>query len=48
MRDYQRLAPNKLTDDVLESTLWNKVPVELQKEVKEFSDSSVQALCTSY
>ena len=34
MHDYQRMAPRKLTDDTLESILWNKVPVELQQEVK--------------
>ena len=44
MHDYQRMAPQKLIDTVLESTLWNKVPVKLQKEVKEISDSSVQEL----
>ena len=27
MRDYQRLAPTKLTDETLESILWNKAPV---------------------
>ena len=42
MRDYQRMAPRKLTDDTLESILWNKVPMELQKEVKEITDGSVQ------
>ena len=44
MRDYQRMAPQKLTDTVLESILWNKVPVRLQKEVKEITDGSVQEL----
>ena len=44
MRDYQRMAPQKLTDTVLESILWNKVPVKLQKEVKEITDGSVQEL----
>ena len=45
MREYQRMAPLKLTDGVLESILWNKVPVELQKEVKEITtDGSVQEL----
>ena len=38
MRDYQRMAPQKLTDTVLESILWNKVPVKLQR------DGSVQEL----
>ena len=44
MRDYQRMEPRKLTDDTLESILWNKVPVELQQEVKEITDGSVQEL----
>ena len=33
MRDYQKMAPHKLSDANLESILWNKVPVKLQKEV---------------
>ena len=44
MSDYQRIAPQKLTDDTLESILWNKVPVELQQEVKEITDGSIQEL----
>ena len=44
MRDYQRMAPQNLTDTVLESILWNKVPVKLQREVKEITDGSVQEL----
>ena len=45
MREYQRIAPHKLTDVCLESILWNKVPVELQKEIKEITtDGSVQEL----
>ena len=44
MRDYQRMAPQKLTDGTLESILWNKVPIELQKEIKEIPDGSVQEL----
>ena len=44
MQDYQRLAPTKLTTETLESILWNKAPVELQKEVKEIPDGSVQEL----
>ena len=44
MRDYQRLAPTKLTDEMLKSILWNKGPVELQKEVREIQDGSVQEL----
>jgi len=38
------MAPQKLTDQVLESILWNKVPVKLQLEVKELTDGSVQEL----
>jgi len=33
MHDYQRMAPTKLTDEVLESILWNKAPIGLQKEI---------------
>ena len=44
MRNYQRMAPNKLTDETLESILWNKVPIELQKKVKEITNSFVQEL----
>ena len=29
MQDYQLMAPQTLTDTVLESTLWNKVPIKL-------------------
>ena len=38
------MGPQKLTDTVLRSILWNKVPVKLQKEVKEITDESVQEL----
>ena len=44
MRDYQRMAPSKLSDEVLESILWNKAPVELQREIKEITVGSVQEL----
>ena len=44
MRHYQLMAPQKLTNMVLESILWNKVLVRLQKEVKEITDGSVQEL----
>ena len=44
MRDYQWLAPIKLTDETLESILWNKAPIELQKEVREIPDGFVQEL----
>ena len=44
MKDYQRMALHKLTDGTLESILWNKVPIELQQEVKEITDGSVQEL----
>ena len=37
------MAPVKLTDKVVESILRNKVPMDLQKEVKEITtDGSVQ------
>jgi len=38
------MALRKLTDETLELILWNKVPVELQQEVKEITDGSVQEL----
>ena len=38
MRDYQRMAPQKL------SIMWNKVPVKLQKEVSQMSEGSLQEL----
>ena len=44
MREYQRMAPEKLSDSTLESILWNKIPIELQQEVKEITDVSVQKL----
>jgi len=44
MRDYQRMAPEKLSDATMESILWNEVPVELQQELKEIPDGSVQEL----
>ena len=44
MREYQRLAPGKLSDTNLESILWNKVPVVLQREVGEMKDWSLQEL----
>ena len=44
MRDYQSMAPQKLTDVALESILWNKVPLKLQREVREITDGSVQEL----
>ena len=43
MRDFQQMAPVKLTDSTLKSILWNKMPVELQREAKEFT-VSVQEL----
>ena len=42
MREYQRLAPDKLSDTNLESILWNKVPVKLQKEVGEMKEWALQ------
>ena len=44
MREYQRMAPTMLTDAVMESILWNKVPVTLQQEIKELSVGNVQVL----
>ena len=47
MRDYQHiLAPHvqKLSDADLESILWNKVPIKLQKEVGEMTKGSLQEL----
>ena len=38
------MAPTKFTDETLESILWNKAPVELQREVREIPDGSVQEL----
>ena len=43
MRNYQRMAPNMLTVSVLESVLWNKMPVTLQQEMK-ITVGSVQEL----
>ena len=44
MRDYQCMAPEKLSDATMESILWNKVPIALQQELKEIPDGSVQEL----
>ena len=44
MRDYQRMAPQKLSDANLESILWNKVPIRLQKEVGQMTEGSLQEL----
>ena len=45
MRDYyHRMASEKLTDAMMESILWNKVPLELQQELKEIPDGSVKEL----
>ena len=44
MQEYQRMAPTMLTDAVMESILWNKVPVSLQQEIKELSVGNVQVL----
>ena len=38
------MAPTMLTDVVMESILWNKVPVALQQKVKELSVGNVQVL----
>ena len=42
MKDYQRKAPDQLTDDNLLSILWNKAPYRLQKEVGDIKDWSLQ------
>ena len=44
MREYQRIAPEKLSDTNLESILWNKVPYTLQREVGELKDWALQEL----
>ena len=44
MKDYQRMAPDQLTDDNLLSILWNKAPYRLQKEVGDIKDWSLQEL----
>ena len=44
MKDYQRKAPDQLSNDNLISILWNKVPFKLQKEVGEIKDWSLQEL----
>ena len=44
MKDYQRKAPEQLSNDNLISILWNKVPYKLQKEVGEINDWSLQEL----
>ena len=38
------MAPSKLSDEVLESILRNKAPVELQREITEITVGSVQEL----
>ena len=44
MRDYQRMAPQKLSDANLESLSWNKVPIKLQKEVGQLTKGSLQEM----
>ena len=44
MRDYQRMAPEKLTGVTMESILWNNVSIALQQELKEIPDGSVREL----
>ena len=44
MKDYQRMAPDQLTDDNLLSILWNKASYRLQKEVGDIKDWSLQEL----
>jgi len=38
IKDYQRMAPDQISNDNLISILWNKVPIKLQKEVGEIKD----------
>ena len=44
MREYQRIAPEELSDTNLESVLWNKVPYTLQREVGGLKDWALQEL----
>ena len=44
IKDYQRMAPDQISNDNLISILWNKVPIKLQKEVGEIKDWSLQEL----
>ena len=44
MQGLQRMAPQKLLDANLESILWNKVSVKLQKEIDQMSESPLQEL----
>jgi len=44
MKDYQRMAPDQLSNDNLISILWNKVPIKLQKGVEEIKDWSLHEL----
>ena len=44
LKDYQRMAPDQLSNNNVISILWNKVPVTLQKEVGEIKDWSLQEL----
>ena len=47
MKDYQQMAPDQLSNNNLMSILWNKVPFNLQKEVGEIKDWSLQDLLQS-
>ena len=44
MRDYQHMAPQKLSDANLESVLCNMVPIKLQKEDSQMTEGSLQVL----
>ena len=44
IKDYQRMAPDQISNDKFISILWNKVPIKLQKEVGEIKDWSLQEL----
>ena len=45
MRDYQRKWTQKLSDANLESMLWNKVRVKLQKEVGQMTAVADPEIC---
>ena len=44
MREYQCIAPSKLSDANLESILWNKVPYPIQREVGEMKEWTLNEL----
>ena len=44
MREYQHMAPSKLSDANLESILWSKVPYVIQREVGEMKEWTLNEL----